>query len=217
MTGFPGFPPTTLPFLRDLRDNNSRDWFIANNADYQAGYKIPARHFSETMATELETMTGLPHTTKIFRINRDLRFTEDRRPYNTHLHILFTPCDLPGAPAWFFGLDPERLSLGAGNMGFDKTALDHFRQRVVSDPVIGSTLVSMRNDGIRISEPELKRVPGGFPADHSRADLLRHKSLHGWVDHPDPAQVIGDNVIDICMFGFSRLRPLFDLLLDDPR
>ena len=34
MSAFPGFPTETQAFLRELRQNNTREWFAANKPSY---------------------------------------------------------------------------------------------------------------------------------------------------------------------------------------
>ncbi len=216
-TAFPGFAPETVQFLKALKTNNSREWFTANKKTYEQVYKRPAKAFSGAMAAELEQLTGIPHASKIFRVNRDLRFAKDKTPYNTHLHISFIPhSDLATPPCWFFGLDTGSLALGAGVFGFDKTMLEVFRNRIDSKDgdLLQSHLSTLRSNGVRISDPDLQRVPSGYPKDHRHADLLRHKGVSAWIDFEDTDAAIGDSVVDTCLNGFKRLWPVFDWLLE---
>ena len=99
-TGFSGFSDETLAFLNGLKANNSRDWFDANRKSYEAAVKAPSKAFSDIMAGELERLTGTAQKPKIFRINRDIRFSKDKTPYNTHIHISWMPVGGgEGAPA----------------------------------------------------------------------------------------------------------------------
>ncbi len=214
---FRGFPPETVEFLKALNANNNRDWFQANKKTYEQDYKKPARTFSAAMTGELELLTGIPHSSMVFRINRDLRFSKDKTPYNAHLHISFIPkCDQASPPCWFFGLDTERLTLGAGVFGFDKTLLEAFRDRINSPDgdVLEKHLKSLRSEGIRISDPDLQRVPAGYPKDHRHADLLRHKGLSAWSDFQGTDAAIGNGMMTSCLNAFTRLRPLFDWLME---
>ena len=130
-----GFPAETLTFLRELSANNSREWFQANKKTYEAVYKSAAKAFCAEMESQLTALTGIPHTSKVFRINRDLRFSKDKTPYNNHLHISFIPEGHGSAPpCWFFGLAPDYLSIGTGLFAFDKQSLETYRSRVDGKP-----------------------------------------------------------------------------------
>lgn len=212
---FSNFPKESVRFLKDLKTNNNRDWFHANKATYDRAIKFPAKAFGETMAADLESLTGIPHIAKIFRINRDLRFSKDKTPYNTHLHMSFLPAmDLPSPPCWFFALETERIGFGAGTFGFDKPALETFRERVVGKDGIklGKLIQALEADGLRLGAPHLKRVPAGYPADHPQADLLKHKGLSVWTEIKTPSAAAKPGFVKVCGTTFARLKPLFDWL-----
>jgi len=40
-TFFPGFPPEGLKFLRRLKQNNNRDWFLEHKEIYEQQVKLP--------------------------------------------------------------------------------------------------------------------------------------------------------------------------------
>lgn len=83
----PYFTTETLEFLEQLKHNNNRDWFQQNKSVYDTSVKNPAKAFAIAMEGELERLCGEPHKAKIFRINRDIRFSKDKTPYNSHIHI----------------------------------------------------------------------------------------------------------------------------------
>lgn len=213
--GFSGFAMETIDFMKELEANNTREWFAENKKVYERVYKAPALMFADIMAAELQSLTGSIHTSKLFRIHRDVRFSKDKTPYNTHLHISFTPeHGSESPPCWFFGLDTKSLSLGVGIFAFQPAELDAFRKRVTSEEGqdIARTLEKMAKAGMRISEPALKRVPSGYHKDHPNAALLRHKGLAAWKDLGDETKAVDSDLIGMCGAEFKRLRPLYDLL-----
>jgi len=214
--GFSGFPKEAVKFLSDLKANNSRDWFTANKATYESAIKGPAAEFCEAMSGKLEKSTGAPCKSKVFRIHRDLRFSKDKTPYNAHLHISFTPeTGLASPPCWFFGLEPERIVVGAGTFGFDKQALEAYRERI--DGPDGKKLVKLfeklAGQGARTGEPDLKRVPSGYAQNHPHADLLRRKGLSAWLDMEDTKTASSPDFVATCQAKFKTLRPLYDWLI----
>ena len=212
---FRAFSNDAIDFLRDLRVNNERAWFNAHKATYEREIKRPAEAFSMAMTAALEILTGRPHGHRIFRIHRDVRFSKDKTPYKSHLHIAFMPKDgQPSPPSWFFSLDPEQLTLGTGAFAFDKADLERYRKRVFGDD--GQELADIRRrlegQGIRFGKPDLMRVPSGYPADHPQADLLRQKGLTAWIDHQDPTKAAESDLVDVCIDEFKQLKPVFDWL-----
>lgn len=217
-TTFSGFSEDAVQFLKDLKANNKREWFNANKQIYEAEIKKPAEAFCDAVAEDLETLTGRAHTAKIFRIHRDVRFSKDKTPYNTHLHIGFMPAsDMTTPPCWFFGLDTEKLTLGTGIFAFEKQQLEMFRERVAGSD--GSDLAKLLDkleaNGMRISGAELKRVPAGYPKEHPQADLLCRKGLSAWVDLGGPDQATSSDLVKSCRRSFKQLKPVFDWLIDE--
>lgn len=212
---FSGFAMETIDFMKELHANNTREWFAENKKVYESVYKAPALAFADILSAELQSLTGDIHTPKLFRIHRDVRFSKDKTPYNTHLHISFTPehgAETP--PCWFFGLDTTSLSLGVGIFGFNPEELDAFRKRVASKDgeKVASTLKKMATAGARIGEPALKRVPSGYPKDHPNEALLRYKGLTAWRDVGDEKEALNHGLVNMCQTEFKRLKPLYDLL-----
>jgi len=210
-----GFPDETVDFLRDLKANNDREWFARNKSAYEQAIKGPAKDFCARMVDELQALTGMAHGAKIFRIHRDLRFSKDKRPYNTHLHITFSPLQSRGlAPAWFFGLDPDELTLGTGAFGFEKPGLETYRNCVLGPEgeKLDALLDGLLRDGMRQGEPELKRVPAGFPPDHARGRLLRRKGLTIWRHFGGTEVATGAGALAECVAAYRAMKPVYDWL-----
>lgn len=207
---------STAKFLKALKANNNKEWFNANKKTYEEVIKKPAAFFCDQIVDELKALTGLDHKSKIFRIHRDLRFSKDKTPYNAHLHISFMPQQKESAPAWFFGLSPEQLTIGTGMFAFEKQQLDVFRRRINGSDgaALAKTLAMLTKKGARLSDPDLKKVPSGFDKDHPRETLLRHKGLAVWLDHSDVSKVLGAKTVPTSMKGFKQLKPVFEWLND---
>ncbi|MCP5084104.1 MAG: DUF2461 domain-containing protein [Alphaproteobacteria bacterium] len=209
------FPASAVRFLKDLKDNNNRDWFAQNKSIYEQVIKRPAQAYCELMCAQLNSLTGLPHQSKIFRVHRDVRFSKDKTPYNAHLHISFLLEGRSGAsPAWFFALEPEKLTFGVGAFGFDKPTLERFRQQIVDgqgEPLT-QHLTNLEKQGIRLSEPALKRVPRGFDPEPGYSQLLRHKGLTAWRDIETTKPATRPGLIKQSREEYRALLPLFSWL-----
>ncbi|WP_323784902.1 DUF2461 domain-containing protein [Thalassovita sp.] len=203
--------PDARAFLIDLKANNSRDWFTAHKNRYETLLKAPSLALLDVVAADLQRLTGKPVETKLFRPQRDIRFSKDKTPYKSHLHMMWTVGDGLGKTAFFFGIEPGRTILGGGAMGFDKDKLTAFRKRAEGPK--GADLMRLMADmqahGISFSEPELKRVPSPYPADHPRGDLLRRKTFTFWKavkdDSGDPVKALRN--------GFAELMPAQEWLM----
>lgn len=183
-----GFPPETFRFLSDLAANNTRDWFEAHKADYQRFVKKPADLFRPALQEALEDLTGRPLASKQFRINRDLRFSKDKTPYNTHVRMAFWPTGSAfegkdaQPPSFFLSVEADHVRFGTGCMAFAKPVLGAYLNALETDggDAIADLLARLRQQGFDTSEPDLAKVPRGFPKDHAHAGLARHKGLAVW-------------------------------------
>lgn len=209
------FSDATLQFLADLKQNNSRDWFTQNKTTYETEVKLPAKQFAASMCQALSDLTGQVHHDKIYRIHRDVRFSKDKTPYNAHVHISFAPSDAAaGTPMWFFGLTSESLSFGCGVFQFDKATLPQFRDAVAGAKGTGLMDLArqLSDGGIRVSEPDLKRVPAGYDKDHPNADSLRRKGFSAWIDLKDARTAVDPDVVQVTLGHMRRLLPVFEFL-----
>jgi uncharacterized protein (TIGR02453 family) len=80
----------TLKFIQDLKDNNNREWFQANQKRYDVyknDYKQLVNDFIEELSKGDESLKHLEFKDCSFRINRDIRFSKDKSPYKTNLGI----------------------------------------------------------------------------------------------------------------------------------
>lgn len=207
----------TAVFLAGLSENNNREWFEANKPRYEEALKRPAERFTDEMAELLKDRTGRIYKPKIFRIYRDVRFSKDKTPYNAHLHISFTPSDAgEDAPMWMIGLEPDRLVMGVGIFMFSKDGLNRWRAEI--DGSGGDELALLLDGfvkkGVRIEEPELKRVPAPYLADHPHGDLLRRKGIAVWTDDAVKSEIYGENGPGNCWKRLEPFTPFFDWMVE---
>ncbi len=188
--GFADLITRANAFFEKLRADNTKAFFEPHKAAYTAEIKKPAELLANLFAEDLAKHTGKAHTPKVFRIHRDVRFSKDKTPYNTHLHLMWSQPSQSVTPAFFFGASPDYVILGMGVMGLEKDSLTTYRNMIdrrgddVSD--------ALKASGAEISDwgPDpLKRVPKPFDPDHPHAELLKRKSFAittdltaGWED-----------------------------------
>jgi len=221
-TTFQGFSRELPVFLAQLRDNNSREWFQAHRAHYEAVLLEPAREFVLAMAEPLRARLGpdLHADPKvhgsILAINRDTRFSPDKTPYKTHLDLWFWHGGGSGPnrerPGYFFRLTPESLILGAGMHLLPDSALDRFR-RAVLDDTLGARLDQLAQR-LEAAGPMQKRVPAGLPQEHPRADWLRRTGLYAETTQSIPQEFYTPEFPEFCLKTFARFAPLLQWLVE---
>lgn len=201
---------TAQRFYADVQANNTKDWWRANKATYDADLKPAALALLDDLAPQVTALTDHPAKTKLFRPHRDVRFSKDKTPYNTHLHMMWAlDTDARQSPVYFFGIGVDYVTVGAGMMGFDKPVLDDWRKFVDLDTarVVG-IMKTLVNKGYSLREPDLKRVPAPYAKDHPAGDLLRMKGITASRDVGQPS-----SLPDAIMSAFKDLTPLNVLLI----
>lgn len=221
--GFGGFPAETLQFLRGIDERNTKEWFEQNRDLYDAGYVEPAKAFVEDIGPRLRKISpGVQFEPRINgsigRINRDVRFSKDKRPYKNHLDIWFWHGDRKGwdCPGFYLRISPTRLFLGSGMHGFEGKLLDDFRRAVVAEGP-GTRLMAAINavDGsYEIGGETRKNVPRGFDPDHPRARLLKFEGLYAGIDLP-AADAEAPDFVDRALAHFAATWPVGKWLLDE--
>ena len=189
-TAFAGFPREGLEFLAGIAADNTRAYFNAHRTTYEAALLQPAKDFVVALGAELRARVspGLRAEPRIngsiLRINRDTRFSADKRPYKEHLDLWFWEGEAPSRerPGYFVRLRPETVVLGAGIHRLEAAPLAAFRA-AVDDDRMGDVLETAIEDammrrGVTLGGLAYKRVPRGYDADHPRAELLRHSALY---------------------------------------
>ena len=197
-------------FVKRLAGNNTRDWFQAHKAKYDAKLRDPAKALLDEMSPRITEITGYAVTSKLFRANRDVRFSKDKTPYNTHLHMMWSlQSGARQDPVLFFGINATEVTVGAGMMEFSKDVQADWRKMVDLDGGhIASKIASVTNNGYEVWKPKLKRVPAPFDKDHPHGDLLRQKGLV-IAGHPDMS---GDLPTRLNA-AFTDLWPVADMLI----
>ena len=215
---FPGFPKQAVRFLAGLRDHNDKSWFEAHRPDYEQALLNPAVAFIQALAPRLrkidpDIQVDPRVNGSILRINRDIRFSKDKSPYNGHLDLWFWSGERKGwqSSGFFLRLSPDRLLLGAGMHQFTATALPRYRAAVV-DARQGAALASvvgrLRKAGYQVGTESYKRVPAGVAPDHPRAALLRHGGLHASWQSRLPRELGTEAFVAFAARHFAALAPL---------
>jgi uncharacterized protein (TIGR02453 family) len=181
---FPGFRDEAFAFLRELRENNRRDWFKPRKETYEDELKGPMEclvaDVARRMADRDLPLTGDPRKSR-FRIHRDLRFTDDKTPYKTNVGCIFDRSGEKGnRGVVYVHVEPENSFLAAGFYQPEVKYLKPVRERITDDPEGFFRLLDrLEERGLPVHSrgDTLTGMPRGF-SDHRDteiADVLRWK------------------------------------------
>lgn len=183
-------------FLAELSENNNRPWFIMNKPRYD----ILREEFLAVVTAligelgKVDPLVAACNPKKaMFRINRDIRFSHDRRPYKTNFSAGIAPNDKrrPSAgagPTYFFQIGDGKLMLGAGEYMPPAARLKAIRRHVVNDAT-GFAKV-LKNKQLRatfgdlLAEDKLQRPPKGFDPADPHIEYLKLKGFFVWTEVP---------------------------------
>ena len=222
-SGFSRFPAETRDFLTGIAADNGKDWFEANRGLYEAGYVEPARRFVEAMGPKLKAISsGVRYEPKIngsiSRINRDVRFSKDKRPYKDHLDIWFWHGEKKGwdRPGFYLRITPATIFIGSGMHALDGAMLDRFRRAILSEGPgrsLTKAIHAVKAAGpYEVGGATRKSVPRGFDTSHERAGLLLHEGLYAGLELP-AADALADGFADRAFKHFSATWPIGQWLL----
>lgn len=168
--GFRGWPVEALEFYEGLEADNSKVYW----QDHKEVYEQCVRGPMEQLLAELAEEFG---PGKLFRPYRDVRFSADKSPYKTTCAATLGA----GVGVNYVSFSAEGLSVGGGLYMPDSAALQRYRtavDREKSGSQLAEIVDALHKAGYDTMAHEvLKTVPRGFPKDHPRIDLLRHKGI----------------------------------------
>ncbi|MEM7545248.1 MAG: DUF2461 domain-containing protein [Pseudomonadota bacterium] len=154
-----------------LEANNNKAWFEQNRAVWEDGIRDPLT----ALLNDAAAARG--GSVKVFRLNRDVRFSKDKSPYKLSTSGYISPDE--GAAALYVSLSKDGLYVGCGYYDMTRDQLARFRAAVAGSAGAGlaAEVASLRRDGVEVHGRSLKTAPRGFAKDHQRIELLRMKEM----------------------------------------
>ncbi|MCJ1252077.1 hypothetical protein MMC30_009315 [Trapelia coarctata] len=191
--------PNTMLFLKDLQQNNDREWLKVHDADFrqsQKDFDSFVESLTEKIIEQDDTIPELPSKDIVFRIYRDVRFSSDHTPYKPYFSAAWSRTGRKGPYAHYYvQIQPGGSFVGAGvwhpeaePLGLLRRAVDrkgHKLKNVLMDPRIRKEcLKGAPNDEKKVikafaaanAEGALKSKPKGFDADNPNIEILRLKN-----------------------------------------
>lgn len=202
-----------LDFLKQLKQNNHREWFNEHKADYEAA-KLNFETFIEDVImnfSPVEDLMGLEPKECTFRIYKDVRFSRDKSPYKVNFACVFGRGGRKHAHfPYYLHVQPGGESFIAGGVYMPEAPqLKRIRQAIDDDPrPLKSVLADKRFTKVfgEMGGEKLKTTPKGYPADHPDLALLQHKQFIASHNYTD-AEVASPKFVKLFIDHCAAMKP----------
>ncbi len=205
-------------FLQRVKENNNRAWFAEHKGDYLSTHKDMIVFADAVLSglqkhDHIETPTGKK---SLYRIYRDVRFSKDKTPYNTHFSGGFTRATKQLRGGYYFHLKKGDSFVGGGFWGPNAQDIKHIRKQIASDPGALTSILNQKDFkstfGAMLGD-QLKTAPRGYDIDDPAIDLLRYKQFilsKSFTDKEVMSKDFHLKVVDT----FCKMRPFLDYMSD---
>ncbi len=223
---FKGFGSQALPFLKALGFHQNKEWFAENKPLYESEIRVPMGDLIEDV-TERFKKLSIPlkgsRAASMFRVNKDVRFSKDKAPYNTHASAVLTRSggkkDQGGA---YIHIKPGECYIGAGIWYAEPEEFRAFRDTIIArtDEFRAHEAAISAKGHTFATDDELKRVPSDFrdltDEDQRRWMRMKHFFVNAQLtDDEITSPLLADKVVSLAQtmlpimdFAWSAMDPV---------
>lgn len=220
-----GFTQETFDFLAGIVAHNEKAWFDAHKAQYERACIEPGKAFVAAVGPRLRELSPTVQfeprvNASLWRINRDVRFSKDKRPYKDHFDLWFWHGERKGwnEPGFWVRLTAGGVQMGTGMWGFEKEQMESFRESVVhprSGKALLAAVAEVRAAGpYEIGEKTRKLMPKGYEAPEDRAEYLLYSGLSAGT-HLSPEAAMADDFVEVMVTHFTNCWPVSRWLMQE--
>ncbi|HOK24982.1 MAG TPA: DUF2461 domain-containing protein [Bacteroidales bacterium] len=208
----------TVEFLKALALNNNRDWFEAHRVNYETSrknFEAFVQAFIDRITEFDPVLKGLEAKSCIFRINRDIRFSNDKSPYKTNFGALIIRGgrkNIHRFAGYYIHLEPGEYMIAGGAYLPPPEWLAAIREKIAEKPE--EFLKIIENKDFKkyfgeLDDEKLKSAPRGFSPDHPYIELLKFKS-YTVVNYISEKKVLSPDYLDYAVKVAEVLKPFND-------
>jgi uncharacterized protein (TIGR02453 family) len=213
------FDKNFINFFKQLSANNTGAWFNENRKTYEASVKEPFKAFVEEMITRIkkhQPEVNIGAADAIHRINKDIRFSKDKTPYNTHVsaNISSQGKKSKEEPGFYFQLSPDKISIFGGAYMVEPASLQKIRAAIAKDPKGFATLYNDKEFKSKfgaIQGDKNKKIPDEFKAAVEKEPLIANKQFFYSADIKATA-ITKDDLADVLMEYYKAGKKMNDYL-----
>lgn len=213
------FTDAYVQFFTDLEKNNHKEWFQANKKVYENEVKKPFQQLVADLIVELQNIDPdikMEPKNAIFRINRDIRFSKDKTPYNTLMKAGFAKGGRKSPYAgYYLGLSAEGLHVGGGMFMLKPDELKPIRQHIANNNDVFLKLINdskFKNAFGDVKGERIKRIPTDFVEAHEKNPYIANKQFYYMADPTDQKIISSDKLLPEIVKHFQLITPLNQFL-----
>ena len=213
------FSKDFLQFFKDLAANNNKDWFDENRKRYEREVKLPFEKFvSDVISRVSKIDSNIKVSPKdcIFRINRDIRFSNDKTPYKLQMSAIVTAGGKKDkvSPGMYIELTPEHARVYGGVYMPEKDQLNSIRSYIAGhmkefESAINGTEFKAKYGMIRGETNKV--IPSEFKAAGEKQPLIYNKQFY-YFGEIRPEGILKDNFLDEVMSYYSAAAEVRNFL-----
>jgi len=205
--------PEVFSFFKNLAQNNNRPWFHENKKSYAA-----VRQNIVDFSSDIESRLNLSDSIelgKLFRINRDVRFSKDKSPYKSNISGYFKRLGEERRGSYYFSFQPGNTFIGGGFYGPNKDDTFRIRKEFEMDNTIDSIVDSpdFRKYFGELIGDGVATAPRGFDKNHPNIHWIKKKQWYVLRKFTDE-QVLDVSFSDEVHQTYLAIRPFFDYMSD---
>ena len=213
------FSKELIKFLKDLSKNNNREWFAENKKRYDEFVKEPFFNFIDELITRMnmdDPSIAIEPKDAIFRIYRDVRFSNDKSPYKDHVSAVISPGgrkDLTN-PGMYLEINSKDFKIYGGLYQLDKDQIQAVREHIKSKMAKFSKLLNEKKFKTTYGEilgEKNKRVPQEFTDALTKQPLIANKQFY-FFDKLELETILKPNLTDIVMQHHYAAKPVNSFL-----
>ena len=175
-----------ISFFKDLSKNNNTEWFNENRKRYETHVKKPFAAFVEDILArvrKIDPSVKIKAADAITRINKDVRFSKDKTPYNTYVGAVISNAGKKdkSVPGLYIQLSHDKIKLFGGAFVLDPSQLKKVRSRIGSDPAAFAKLYEKNKFRDRfgtIRGEQSKRLDADLQAIAVKEPLIANKQFY---------------------------------------
>jgi uncharacterized protein (TIGR02453 family) len=179
------FSPTFIKFFKDLSKNNTGDWFNENRKTYEDEVKKPFASFVEDMIARIrkhEPDVKIKTADAIMRINKDIRFSKDKTPYNTHVAANISKFGKKDKayPGFYFQLSADHVKIFGGAYMVEPPTLQKIRTYISKNQKEFAALYKDKDFKDKygsLQGEQSKRLPPEFVDEAKKEPLIANKQF----------------------------------------